>query len=360
MIESLYRTGALRVIQGLSRQYELRSGMEQRGHLRRVRKAKYVVLTYHRVGTRGIPLYCTLSRWLFEEQMRYLAGNCRVISVRQMVAELEKPQNSGQAVSITFDDGYLGTYREAYPILRKYNLPATVYLPAAAIETGNILWYDRIFLGFQKAPSKLTVDLNRPQTYALATFAERIEAATAVVTYLRSRPDGERQQWCKDFESRVPLSASDTCGAMVTWEQVREMQRGGVDFGAHTMTHPVVSRLHPEELRREVAESKWLIEQRLRAPIETFAFPFGKALDCGEGVSQVLATYGFRSAMTSILGVNEPGVDLFRIRRLGIGNYPTVAGFAFQLQRMFFSPIDEEAYASQPRRPAEVIPCEIT
>ena len=358
--ESLYRTGALRVVQRLSQSYELRPNVGHRPHWRRVRTAKYAILTYHRVGTEGVPLYCTLPNQTFERQMRYIATNYRVLSIGEMVAELSGQEKSGQAVAITFDDGYLGTYLEAYPILRKYNLPVTVYLSTCAIETGEALWYDRIFLCFQKAPSQLTIKLDTPRTYSLKTFADRIEAAAGVVMYLRSLPDGERQAWCREFDARIPLKSEDTRGAMMTWEQAREMQKGGVDFGAHTMTHPVVSRLQTEDLRRELSESKRLIEQRLNSPVDSFAFPFGKSLDCGYGINHILTSCGFRSAMTSIVGINEPGVDLFRIRRLGVESSPNIAHFAFQLQRAFMYPEDEELTGSRAQGQPEEVSCETT
>ncbi len=360
VMEGLYRTGVLHAVHGFSQRYELRPCGGQKWRLQRVRTAKYAILTYHRVGTGGAPLYCKLPKGVFEDQMRYIARNYRVISVRQMTEELDNPQRCGQAIAITFDDGYLGTYKEAYPVLRKYNLPVTVYLSAAAIETGEILWYDRIFLCFQKAPSTFTVRLSTYHTYSLETLAQRIEAATEVVAYLRSLPDGDRQQWCRELEREIPLETAEVRGAMMTWEQAREMQRGGVHFGAHTMTHPVVSRLQPDGFDREIGESKRLIEQRLNSPVDSFAFPFGKPSDCGQSMNQVLTSYGFRSAMTSIVGLNEPGVDPFRIRRLGIGSCPNIARFAFQLQRAFVHPVDEELSASHMSRQAEESPCETT
>jgi peptidoglycan/xylan/chitin deacetylase (PgdA/CDA1 family) len=292
--------------------------------------------------------------------MRYIASNYRVLSIKEMIGELSGQEKSGQAVAITFDDGYVGTYSEAYPILRKYSLPVTVYLSGCAIETGEALWYDRIFLCFQKAPVQLTIELATPRTYSLGTFTDRIQAATEVVMYLRSLPDRERQAWCREFEARIPLKSEEIRGAMMTWEQAREMQKGGVDFGAHTMTHPVVSRLQPEDLSREISESKRLIEQRLNSPVDSFAFPFGKSLDCGYGINRVLTSYGFRSAMTSIVGVNEPGADLFRIRRLGIGTSLNIAHFAFQLQRAFMYPEDEEPASSRAQSQPEEISCETT
>jgi peptidoglycan/xylan/chitin deacetylase (PgdA/CDA1 family) len=341
--EGLYRTGLLRALQGISQRYELTADDPLGRRFRRVQKAKYVVLGYHRVGTEGVPLFCSLPQSVFAAQMEYVRQHFRVLSVRQMAEELAAPEPPGQAVVVTFDDGYLGTFTEAFPVLQAYNIPATVYLTAGAVESGEISWYDRIFLGFFKhAGSSLQVMLDKPRTFILHGSACRIDAATEVVMYLRSIPDNERRNWCSRFEQIVPLLGDELRGSMMSWDQIRLMQRAGFSFGAHTMTHPVASRLAPEALRNEVAESKWLIEQRLSSPIDEFAFPFGKPRDCGAIGSAELKELGFRTALTTIIGVNKPGTDMFRLRRLVIGNDTSIARFALTLHQLFFHSVDEE------------------
>lgn len=344
--EGLYRTGLLRVASSLSQRYELQPNEARGGQLRRVRGAKYVVLTYHRVGTEGAPLYSGLPREVFARQMRHLVQQYRVISLQQMTDELQEPSRNGQAVVITFDDGYVGTYSEAFPVLKAYGLPATVYLATGAIESGELLWYDQIFLRFQNASRDLRVMLDQPRTYSFRCFEDRMDAAHEAVTYLRMLPDSERKAWCEEFERTIPLSKSEVRGAMMSWEQAREMQREGICFGAHTVTHPVVSRLGSAAQQRELSDSKMLIENKLDRAAEHFAFPFGKAKDCGTEANRILAELGYKTATTTIIGVNRPGADLFRLRRLGVGNSCSIAYFALQLQRLFWHPIDEELSAA--------------
>ena len=341
----LFETGLLRAFQAASRRYEYASdnGVGQR--LRRVRRPKYIVLGYHSVGDSGFPLYCRLPRAVFAGQMRHLRHYYRVVSLRQMMEELKEPGRSDQGVAVTFDDGYLGTYTEAFPVLKEYAIPATVYLAAGPVDSGELAWYDRIFLRFQRAGAQVTVVLNTERTFRLTDFTSRVDAATTVVLYLRTLPDEERRRWCESFEKAIPAAHAEICGSMMNWEQAREMQRAGISFGCHTMTHPVISRLGPDALQHEVAESKRLIESRLDASIEDFAFPFGKPRDCGTTGAEVLSAMGFHSAMTTITGVNEPGTDRFRLRRMIQGDEFSVAMFAYRLQRLFFHPVDEEMAA---------------
>jgi len=338
----LYQSGLLRALQAVSRHCELASDNGGGERLRRVRKPKYVVLGYHGVGAYEFPMYCRFPKRVFEEQMRYIKRHYRVLSLRQMVEELDNPGAQGQSVVVTFDDGYLGTYTDAFPVLKEYGIPATVYLIAGSVEGGDLAWYDRIFLRFQRATSEVTITLDTRRNFRLTDYASRVHAAASVVSYLRTLCDQERQRWCKTFEEEVPFPPGELRGSMMNWYQVREMHRAGISFGCHTMTHPVLSRLTPDALQREVAESKWLIENRLDAAVEDFAFPFGKPADCGAIGAKVLSALGLRTAMTTILGVNEPGVDKFRLRRMVPGNELSIAMFAFRLQRLFFRPADEE------------------
>ena len=178
---------------------------------------------------------------------------------------------------VTFDDGYLGTYTEAFPILKEYGIPATVYLTTGSVESGEVPWYDRIFLRFQRAPSDLTVTLDTERRFRLTDFASRVDAATTAVLYLRTLPDEERQRWCESFEEAIPVPSAELRGSMMNWDQVREMRDAGICVGCHTVTHPVLSRLAPDAVQREVAESKSLIENRLDSTCGGFCISFRQA-----------------------------------------------------------------------------------
>ncbi len=341
----LYQTGLLGAFRALSRRCELGSDNGGGERLRRVRTPKYLVLGYHSVGIDGVPLHCRLSKQVFADQMRYIKRNYRVISLRQMVEELQDPVAQGQSVVVTFDDGYLGTYTQAFPVLKEYAIPVTVYLIAGSIESGEVPWYDRIFLRLQRAPSEVTVALDTDRTFRLTDLASRVNAGVTTVSYLRTVSDERRRQWCESFEKAIPLPAEALRGSMMSWDEVREMLRAGISFGCHTMTHPVLSRITPDDVQREVAESKGLIEERLGVQVDDFAFPFGKPADCGAIGAKFLSQSGLRTAMTANTGVNEPGADRFRLRRMVQGEDPSIAMFAYRLQELFFRPEREEAAA---------------
>src|SRR5713101_845467 len=94
----LYQTGALRMLEGLSRSYEVLHSKGSWPRWRRVSSTKFAVLCYHRVGMEGIPLYSRLAPESFEAQMGYLRERYRIVSLEQLCCELEDPEATGQAV----------------------------------------------------------------------------------------------------------------------------------------------------------------------------------------------------------------------------------------------------------------------
>jgi len=356
-IEVLYRAGAVRLMERMARSLELKStrgGKWQQ--IRRVSAPRFGILCYHRVGTGGVPLYSQLPAKTFEAQIRYLRENYRIISLDQLIAEMTNPVSLAPTVAVTFDDGYRGLFTEAYPILQAYGIPATIFLTIQSIETGQVAWYDRIFLALKVAiGTELVLDLEGPRRFSLVSPSLRMQSAVEIISSLRLISPSRRRECCADLESKVHLPQVELQDRMLTWDQIRAMHLGGVSFGAHTMSHPVASRLSEDELTWEILESKRILELRLNSPVRHFAFPFGKREECGNAAA-ILAKGGFHSASTTEWGLNSQGTDPFRLRRVQIGEMGTQAMFAFQLSQLFLrdgaDESEEESNSSHKRKRA--------
>lgn len=346
----LYHSGGLRVLQALSRRYEFSPG--NRGKLQLLRRAtlpKFTILCYHRIGAGGIPLFSELPPEVFQAQMRFLRRYYRVVSLDELSEEMEKPTRNGHAVAVTFDDGYRDLYTRALPILKKYQIPATVFLPVVCIETGQVPWYDRIFLTLKVfSDDHLELTLDRPRRFQLFSLQARLQAAAEIIQYLRTLRDLDRKAHCERLEQQVNLPSEELRDRMLTWDQVRAMGKAGITFGSHTMTHPVVSRLTEEQLESELGQSKKLLEQRIAASAPHFAFPFGQLADCGKAALPVLVRCGYRSAATTVEGTNVPGNNLYALRRTQVVDERSVSMFAFKLNQLFFSAEVGDSVAADP------------
>lgn len=329
-----YRSGALRVAELAAR-------------------PKVAILCYHRIGTGGIPFYSELPTALFQAQMEYLVQHYRIVPLADVPALLASGDFNRPVVAITFDDGYVGTYTEAFPILHRLGIPATTYLTAHCIETGTLAWYDRIFLALQVFDGNtFSIEIEKTYRYELTSPVSRVIAASNINSRIRTLPDAHRADICREIEKRVPLPEAPQRDRMLNWQQVREMQAGGHSFGCHTMTHPAVSRIDSSQYNYELGQSRELIEQRIGRPAPDFCFPFGFDADCGD-VPNLLPQFGYRTSATMICGTNQPGADLFRLRRSAYIQ-DDVAIFACRLSALLLT--GESAPKARPPLSAPEIP----
>ena len=114
-----------------------------------------------------------------------------------------------------------------------------------------------------------------------------------------------------------PIDAPERRDMMLTWDQVRQMRARGIDFGGHTVTHPYLSRLTPEQAYWELAECKRRIETELQAPVAHFAYPNGRDEDFAPWNKEVLRAAGYNAAVTTLWGVNDKSTDRMELRRGG-------------------------------------------
>lgn len=333
----LHWSGALRAAQAFSNGFEIAALPSGRRSIRRPMGPKFAILCHHRIGSGGVPYYSNFSPEAFEKQIRFLRSNYRLVSMDELCLGLDEKESRGQAVAITFDDGYRDVYTQAFPILRKYRVPAMVYLTGAAIETGEVSWYDRVFaIAMSSRRYALEIEVDGPRRFILASPQSRMLAATEIVKALRGCSNRERIAACAALEAQANVPPAEVRDRMLTWQQIHEMQRAGISFGAHTMTHPVVGRLEADEREAELGHSKSLLEDRLQQPVEHFAYPFGSVSDIDAETCSLMPSVGYRSAVSTAWGVNVPNTNRFLLRRIG-GEVPSLSLFSFYLRQLFAS-----------------------
>jgi peptidoglycan/xylan/chitin deacetylase (PgdA/CDA1 family) len=220
-------------------------------------------------------------------------------------------------VVITFDDGYRDNYLNAFPILKDLSIPATIFLATDSIGSQRVLWHDRVFSAFRETRVEVLDDFgNNSQRYPLSTVEEKLLAQGEFLNFLWSLNDQDRLFWI-DFlvEKLQVMDRKEVPGLMLSWEEIRIMHENGISFGSHTMTHPILSKLPLDRAREEIQKSKRVIEERLRTPIRTFAYPKGSGDDFDDSTKRLLKEAGYACAVTTKFGANESGQDLFDLRR---------------------------------------------
>lgn len=306
--------------------------------LRRARD-RAVVLMYHRVVEAepyvdGGSAEATRAVARFEAQMRFLAERMTPVPLDAIGQALAQGRPlPARAVAVTFDDGYEDNYRHAFPILRRLGIPATIFLTTARIGTRHVFWWDgvRSVIRETEAPE---ADLRavaggrwlpgQARTVFRLDGPKSREAASAeIVALLRRVREGRVAAIVDALREELRVAPAEIKGpAMLSWEQVAEMHRAGVQFGAHTATHPNLAHLEPAVARREAWDSKHAIEARLRTRVTAFAYPFGQPTDFDPSAEHLVRTLGFETIWTASPGAIRAGMDRGRLPRVSLSAMP--------------------------------------
>ena len=254
------------------------------------------ILMYHRFDDRD-----ALAR-----QCAHLRANYTPVSMAQVADWLWQgapmPEN---ALAITVDDGYRDFYQVAWPVLREYGIPATVYLVSDFLDRKLWLWVDQVRWAFAHA----STPARKGAAYEMVEAAKRI-------------PNTERLQLLATLPGQLQVALPEEAPPEyepLRWDEVREMVAGGIEFGAHTRTHPVLSRVAgAEELADEIGGSKRRIEQQLDRPVQHFCYPNGSNEDFTAAAVEAVRAAGYRTAVTTEKGLNYPGANRFELVRIGV------------------------------------------
>jgi peptidoglycan/xylan/chitin deacetylase (PgdA/CDA1 family) len=230
---------------------------------------------------------------------------------------------------VTFDDGWIDTYTEAWPLLKQFAVPAAVFLPIAYIGTGRLFWQEEL--------QHVLVDVRR-RADGDASFAAAVrsvlEAAgcsrvlTAPMTELRETiaacvqlqkdggPDGGRPL-VDELRRRLGIAsdAHPAADGFMTWAMAREMAQDGIVFGAHTVSHRLMTTLTPDELRDEVRRSRDVVKRELGRSALAFCYPNG---DFNRAVIEEVEGAGFTHSFSTQSGSVSSDADRFSIKRVNI------------------------------------------
>jgi len=261
-----------------------------------------------------------------ERQCRHLRVWYRPLGLGEAATLLQSgrplPANS---VAVTIDDGYQDAWNVAHPVFTAFQIPVTVYLVTDFLDRRLWLWVDQVRHAVMNTRrSKLRLDLpgNGPVEFSLASDEQRVRAATEICERLKVIPNEQRLAALARIPELldVTLPVEPPSGfEPLEWNQVREMAHAGVEFGAHTKTHPLLSRVtSTERLADEIAGSKRRIEDELGGPVRHFCYPNGTERDISKEAVESVRAAGFETATTTQPGLNYRGEDLFRLRRIPV------------------------------------------
>jgi len=310
---------------------------------RRLNKDKVTILAYHRVvdlDQKPAPFYeknVSCSPQIFEKQMIYLRSKFNLISLEDYV----DARKSGTAlppssVLITFDDGYRDVYENAYPILRKYKIPATLFVTVDFVESVRTAWWDKMAFILKQTPLD-AFRLKGLGTFTLRTKQDKRQTIEKLADKFTLMDEQALQVVMDELARKLNVNGyqDQNYSLYINWKNLREMAENGIHIGSHTMSHPNLTRLDNSRLDHELKESRRFIEEQTLAPVKHFAYPYGHNDHINATVTAAVKHAGFSSACTTISGRAKNMDNLYKLKRMPIFYYNNMNTFIAKVVGIF-------------------------
>lgn len=264
--------------------------------MRRGRKAlgnQAVVLTYHRLLSEEADTWShpgiVVTPATFERHMRLLKRDFRILSLREFEEHVTSrtPFEPGSCL-VTFDDGWIDTYTEAWPILRRLDIPAVVFLPTRFIGSSDTFWQEHLSRLLCDAASVLRHEpsfgpalMDALRASLLASLCDAVATGDRFTILDRVRAQKLNTEGdplaAIDRLSRLlgSRASADHGDRFMSWEQVRQLSGEGLAFGVHGHTHRILSTLTKQEVFDELTTSRGIIERELGTCVTSMSYPNG-------------------------------------------------------------------------------------
>lgn len=256
------------------------------------------VLMYHRVCENNYNFWkLNVSPKHFEEQMRYINENYTVLNLSDdwdSIVEDDK-----KYIVVTFDDGYVDNCRYALPILKKYDVRATIFLSTELINTNRMYWWDEL----EKIIliDKFRGDIEfRGVNYRIIDDKTAVQTLILIRNELKNKLPEERDELLSSIRKQLLVAEANTddlrCVSMSEINSLLDSQV--IDLGGHTKSHLSLSSVIKDEvIRNEVKESKDILESYTQCRVTSFAYPYGGINDRCDKAEEIISECGFNKIL---------------------------------------------------------------
>lgn len=278
-------------------------------------RGRLSVMIFHRVLARPDPLFPDLPDAIgFEARMRWVRSWFNVVPLAAGIDMLYRGRVPARALAISFDDGYADNEEIAAPILERLGLPATFFVATGFLGAG-CMWNDRIIEAIrfceEDAIDFSVIGLAPVSLEGVEARRQAIAASLSAIKHLE--PD--RRQAATDAVVAA-AGGPPPPRLMMKAEQVRRLADAGMGIGAHTVTHPILTRLASSAALAEMRDGKAALEDIAGAPVTLFAYPNGvPGRDYSAEHADMARQCGFSAALSTAWGAATMRSDRFQLPR---------------------------------------------
>ena len=234
-----------------------------------------------------------------------------LISLEEMFRRLRCGEPLRRAIAFTIDDGYFDHGLIAGPIFAELDCPVTIFAVTGFLDGKDWLWWDRTqFICEATSKAQVAVRVGDEQRlFKLGSKEDRQSATLAINLWCQDASHLDREDClanlAKEAEVELPAKPPRRFGP-VSWEEARQLEKQGVSFAPHTVTHPVLSSTTDEQASFEISESWRRISAELASPVPVFCYPHGRKRDFGEREMDVVNRIGLWGAVRGYPGRFQP------------------------------------------------------
>jgi len=288
------------------------------------------ILCYHHVlrpshGTGPFEASTCVREETFEKHLQWCRREYDTIPLREMLRRIENRLDLSGRVSITFDDGWEDNHSVAFPLLRKYGVPATFFLATGYIGTREPIWFSTVFkiaraCGENRSAAAAVLGVTESKRAGLGQDLSQGRHGS-VLGALKNVPPGETERvvnmWAEAVKKTIPGFPLED--AWMDWEQIRQMDASGLaDFAPHGDRHLFLGSISWSEKRRELLVSQEKIRDSVRNVLPVFSYPGGIY---GPQDQALLRSVGIRFAVTYFRGRITKNINWLELPRTGMHDY---------------------------------------
>lgn len=260
------------------------------------------ILMYHRFAE--TPQNGRVSRDRFREQIAYIRRFYQPMTLLQLVQRVfESGDIPKNAIVVTVDDGYRDFHDVAWPVLKEFDVPATLFVTTGFVNGDLWLWPDQVSWLFSNAPVQdKTIQFDSFLLNTADIQSRRHDAWQSLIDYLLSISDNEKhfaiRHLADELSVELPARVPNDFAAC-SWDQLRDMEAAGIEIGGHTVTHPSLGRVGPAKAQQEIEGCLRMLSEHLGEKKRTFCYPNGEPADFSVELKRVVQAAGFSAAVAA-------------------------------------------------------------
>lgn len=292
-----------------------------------VSKHEIPVFLYHRVQENSADelddnIYVNIKD--FEKNVEYLSRKFNIVNLKELLLPNVRPR---RMCVITFDDGWVDNYTNAFPVLRKNNIPATIFLPTKMVGTDQAFWFERVARIARDSNAKAVLE-----EYFGKKYFTSLNYQTAVndqinsneflvkgiynelVTRLKKLPLSQIEVILEKMERNIS-NPDVKCRSVVNWQEVEEMSEYNISFGSHCETHDILTNLDDRSKAKELSGSRDCLRNKKLDFADCIAFPNG---NYDQATLDLATDAGYKLMLSASIGKCGEGESPYLGHRINI------------------------------------------